>query len=305
LKLGIPAQWEVVEDWLLNREIPLYPPPVEVQTPEKKFPNIPKLENYGKEAPEAFWKEFPFNPVPKGVTKRVNGPALSCMVESVKDKLTVRQLKRSQVLLSDLEKGANAYQVKQLPPVRVPNAESAEVHGEMLTDKLATWVETGIARGPFRTPPFPGFRANALMAIEKNGAVRPVIHMTKPKGCSFNDNIDVKKLEKVHMNVARDFGYLLKETGKNAIMSKYDLKDAFKLIPARPKDWKLQGFWWAGRYFFELNMIFGASPSVSNYDRLANTLTEVAVAKSGIPRRYVMRTLDDIPVVAPDAVITQ
>jgi hypothetical protein len=83
------------------------------------------------------------------------------------------------------------------------------------------------------------------MAVEKNGAVRPVIHMTKPKGFSFNDNLNVIKMEKVHMNVARDFGYLLRESGKGTLMSKYDLKDAFKLIPAKPRDWKLQGFFWA------------------------------------------------------------
>jgi hypothetical protein len=83
-------------------------------------------------------------------------------------------------------------------------------------------------------------------------------------------------------------------------MSKYDLKDAYKLIPAKPSDWRLQGFQWAGKFFFETNMIFGATPSVSNFDRLGNTLVELAVTKSKIPRNYVMRTLDDIPVLAPE-----
>jgi hypothetical protein len=46
-------------------------------------------------------------------------------------------------------------------------------------------------------------------------------------------------------------------------------------------------------------MIFGASPSVSNFDRLGNTLLELAVIKSGFPRGKVHRTLDDIPLVAP------
>jgi hypothetical protein len=34
------------------------------------------------------------------------------------------------------------------------------------------------------------------MAVEKNGAVRPIIHMTKPTGLSFNYNLDVKKWRK-------------------------------------------------------------------------------------------------------------
>jgi hypothetical protein len=124
--------------------------------------------------------------------------------------------------------------------------------------------------------------------------------MTKPSGESFNDNLKINSIEKVHMCTAREFGYSLVESGKNSTMSKYDLKDAFKLIPARPSDWRLQGFRWAGRFFFETNMIFGATPSVSNFDRLGNMLVELAVARAKIPRIYVTRTLDDIPVLAPE-----
>jgi hypothetical protein len=46
-------------------------------------------------------------------------------------------------------------------------------------------------------------------------------------------------------------------------------------------------------------MIFGATPSVSNFDRLGSMLVELAVARSGIPQHYVLRTLDYIPVLGP------
>jgi hypothetical protein len=52
--------------------------------------------------------------------------------------------------------------------------------------------------------------------------------MSEPKGKSFNDNLDKKAIEKVWMATAQSFSYLLKEAGKNAVFSKYDLKDAFK-----------------------------------------------------------------------------
>jgi hypothetical protein len=299
LTMGVPATWSRVEYILHSSSNPGYPKSKVAPEFKKTWVDIPTLDDYSKDAPDEFWEKFPHSPVPSGVTKRVDEKALASEIDKVKPLLTRHQIHRADRLLEDLAGGAQAYQLKQLPPVKVPNAQSAFEHGEMLTDKLATWVHSGIARGPFRYPPLPGFRANSLMAIEKNGAVRPIIHMTKPKGFSFNDNLDVIKMEKVHMNVARDFGYLLRESGKGTIMSKYDLKDAFKLIPAKPRDWKLQGFFWAGRYFFESNMIFGASPSVSNFDRLANTLVEVAAAHSGMPRKYILRTLDDIPVVAP------
>jgi hypothetical protein len=160
-------------------------------------------------------------------------------------------------------------------------------------------VEAKIVCGPFIYQPFPGFRSNSIAAIEKNGSVRPIINMSRPEGFSFNDNLLENRLEKVHMGTSCDFGYALKEAGKGSLMSKYDLRDAYKLIPAKPGDWRLQGFSWGGRFFFESNMIFGASTSVANFDRLGSMLVESAVAKSGIQRKYVSRTLDDIPVIAP------
>jgi hypothetical protein len=208
-------------------------------------------------------------------------------------------LKRGLKLVHDLSYGADAYQKTELPPTTIQNADSAYKHGEVLTDKIALWVELGFAAGPFEVPPVPGFRANALMAIEKNGSVRPVINMSLPLGDSFNDNLEEERIEKVWMTTAKDFSYTLKEAGENCTMSKYDLKDAFKNIPAKKEDWGKQGFKWLGRFFLETQMIFGASPSVSNFDRLGSTLLELAVLKSGFPRFRVHRTLDDIPLVAP------
>jgi hypothetical protein len=46
-------------------------------------------------------------------------------------------------------------------------------------------------------------------------------------------------------------------------------------------------------------MIFGASPSVANFDQLSNTIVELTVAMSKVPRSLVNRTLDDITVVTP------
>jgi hypothetical protein len=84
-------------------------------------------------------------------------------------------------------------------------------------------------------------------------------------------------------------------------MSKFDKKDAYKLMPAKKKDWNKQGFSWLGRHFLELQQIFSGIPSVSNFDRLGNTVLALALAKSNIPRNLVFRTLDNVPVVAPSS----
>jgi hypothetical protein len=142
-----------------------------------------------------------------------------------------------------------------------------------------------------------------VAVIKKGAKIRPIINMSEPKGHSFNDNVNEIAVEKVWMTTGQTFSYTLKEAGRGCIFSKYDLKDAFKNIPAKVEDRRLQGFKWLGQYFLETQMIFGASPSVANFDQLSNTLVEIVVAEERIPRKLVNRTLDDITIVAPKGTI--
>jgi len=138
--------------------------------------------------------------------------------------------------------------------------------------------------------------------VERNRKIRPVLNMSSPKGSSFNDNIDRLRLEKIHMATAKSFSYGLKKEGKNAIFSKYDIKDAYKIIPARPEDYGLQGFKWLNKYFCETRETFGSVASVCNFDRLSNTRDLMVALKSGTPRDKIFRVLDDtICVTAEDS----
>ena len=59
--------------------------------------------------------------------------------------------------------------------------------------------------GPFSTPPVPGFRSNPLGVVVKNGKIRPILNMSGPVGASFNDNMDERKVERLHMGTAKEF----------------------------------------------------------------------------------------------------
>ena len=65
------------------------------------------------------------------------------------------------------------------------------------------------------------------------------------------------------------------------------------MVPAKPTDFKLQGFKWLSKYFFETQQTFGAVTSVCNFDRLGNTIATLAAVTSSTPRKFVSRTLDD------------
>jgi hypothetical protein len=77
------------------------------------------------------------------------------------------------------------------------------------------------------------------------------------------------------------------------------MKDAYKNIPAKMEELRLQGFIWLGKFFVELKQTFGALTSVSNFDVLGNTVQTLARAASNLPRNWCQRQLDDNPVVAP------
>jgi hypothetical protein len=79
------------------------------------------------------------------------------------------------------------------------------------------------------------------------------------------------------------------------------MRDAFKLVPARIEDLRLQGFRWLNNYFIDMQQIFGSTPSVSNFDRVAETILDIVLEKTSVPAGNVHRTLDDVVCVAQPA----
>jgi hypothetical protein len=72
-------------------------------------------------------------------------------------------------------------------------------------------------------------------------------------------------------------------------MYKTDVRDAYKLVPAKIEDLRLQGFSFLEKYFCETRMAFGRKPSVSNYDIVGNTIFTLAKVECDIPSILVDR----------------
>ncbi len=117
-----------------------------------------------------------------------------------------------------------------------------------MTDNIATWIVKKYAAGPFDSPPCPLFRTNQLLAVVQPSKVRPVLNVSLPKDDSFNSNIVKSDLEKVKMSSASEFATALYKSGKGAVMSKFDLVVAYKQVPFKIEDLRLQGFMWLNKY---------------------------------------------------------
>lgn len=293
---GVPSNWEFIEEWLKFKGPILAPKEEEVSTPSMKCPEIPSLERFDTDPGKVFWSKFPSKPLPKEAVTPIKVEKLEEYIQGSKDRLTGHQMLRAKKCIDNLRKGAPAYQKCYLPSVFTKNSGSVPKNGGLMTDTIGSWVKKGIVSGPFDAPPLEKFRVNPLMAVVQHGKIRPILNVSEPEGRSLNDNVDKDRLEKVFMSSARDFGDSLVKAGKGAVFSKFDLSDAYKNIPAKIVDLRLQGFSWLNKYFVEDKQIFGAAASVCNFDVLGHTVLDIAIAKSGIDKELVHRRLDDVPI---------
>lgn len=298
-ELGLDENWNKVKNWLTFLGPVITPEPVKPSKVKIKCPEIPTLDNYESDPGIQFWKIFPSKILPSKVHTDIDVKTLAYLLNKRSPLLTTAERLRGARTLDYLKNGANAYQNHVLPCITVKNAKSATKHGKYMTDNVAQWVKAGFVAGPFDTPPCERFRVNAMVAVEQNEKVRPCMNVSLPEGRSMNDNVKLCDVEKVHMSSPRLFGYALREAGKNSVFSKFDMKDAYKNIPAKQEDLRLQGFIWLGKFFVELKQTFGAVASVSNFDIFGNTTQALARVMGNIPRRWCQRQLDDCPVISP------
>jgi len=297
--LGLPT-WFRIWFWITSSFLPAKVAEDPAIQKPRKNPDIPILEDYSKDPGPRFWSKFPFRPLPTSPSSCLDADALEDLLLQNRQLLKDSELLRGEKAVSFIREGAPSHQSSELPGITCKNASSAMKYGEALTDTIAEWVKEGFVAGPFVSPPVPNFRSNSLMMVPQKDKIRPVLNVSYPQGESLNDNIDPLGPEKVYMSSARLFSYSILESGLRSVMSKFDIKSAYKNIPCMLKDLALQGFTWCGRFFIDISQIFGAIAAVSNFDIPGNTCKTLAQATSSIPRSLVHRQLDDVPFVAPE-----
>jgi hypothetical protein len=227
--------------WLFASSSATTPPePARTDGPPKN-PNIPRLEKYSGNGSTKFWEQFPFNDIPsKPETKVITSNLRKVIVENTA-KLLKSELDRAMRCLEYLETGGPAFHKEPIGPCMVRNSKKSLEFGASVTDTIASWITKKFVAGPFNNPPLPKFRVNSILGVPQPTKTRVCINVSQPEGKSFNDNIDKTELERVKMSSARQFGHMVMEAGRNCIMAKPDIVDAYKNIPARLEDLRLQG----------------------------------------------------------------
>ena len=159
-----------------------------------------------------------------------------------------------------------------LTPVARNNNKSARENPTEVTKAIIKELSRGHTAGPFPSPPFPVNHISPLGAAPKpDGSCRLVLDLSQPEGLSVNDNIDKLEFPTVytHFDKATD---MIRRLGKGCLLSKIDIKHAYRILPVRMEDWPLLVYQWDNQYYVDLVLPFGGRSSSSIFTSFADLL---------------------------------
>ena len=143
-----------------------------------------------------------------------------------------------------------------------PNSFSVKKHKKLIADTIQAEITAGHTCGPFDYSPFTDLICSPLFVIPKKNSskFRAILNLSSPVGSSVNDYID-KDCFSMHYSRIDDAIFHLTQLGKGALMSKLDIKSAFRLIPVHPCDWPLLGYCIDNKFYYDTVLPFGLRSS--------------------------------------------
>lgn len=162
-----------------------------------------------------------------------------------------------------------------------------------LLAKLADEVNKGRILGPFQDKPLPDLFVSPLHVIPKPDStkVRLIFNLSHPKVGSVNDNIKESSRSVKYCSL-QDVGLCLVTEYENpAWLAKVDLKDAYRVVPIHPDDWRFLGMQVDGLYYIDRMLPMGAASSCQLFQRISDGLKSMLLKRC--PSVHVFNYLDD------------
>ena len=150
-----------------------------------------------------------------------------------------------------------------------PNLSSAKQHPNIMREKLIKEINRGRIAGPFSKKPFPTLQVSPVgLVAKKDGDHRMIHHLSYPDSQSINDFIEEKHCKVTYSNIDQAADLIFK-LGKGALLSKTDIKSAFRLLPITPSDFELLGIKFENQYFYDKMLPMGSSASCAIWEKFA------------------------------------
>ncbi len=137
------------------------------------------------------------------------------------------------------------------------NCSSAFKQSQIIDSYLEEEVKEGSIAGPFSLPPFPHVQINRFGIIPKStpGKFRLITDLSFPKGKSVNDLIPDNEASVSYAGLNDAINTIMR-LGKGALLAKFDISRAYRLLPVHPEHRALLCMCWRGQYYIDLALPF-------------------------------------------------
>ena len=179
------------------------------------------------------------------------------------------------------------------------NMHSAYEHPEIIADHLHKELSLGRLLGPFADtsalPPLHISRFGVIPKGHNTGKWRLITDLSFPQGHSVNDGID-PELCSLHYTTVEDVAHIIADVGSGALLAKFDIESAYRLIPVHPQDRPLQAVRWEGNTYVDPMLPFGLRSAPKIFNAVADALNW-HLHQAGIP--LIRHYLDDYIIITP------
>ncbi len=178
------------------------------------------------------------------------------------------------------------------------NCSSAFRGAEIIDKYLEEEIKAGTVAGPFSSPPYASMHVNRFGIIPKSvpGKYRLITDLSFPSGKSVNDLIPDIEASVFYAGLPEAVSKIVR-LGKGALLAKFDISRAYRLLPVHPQLRHLLGMHWKGKYFIDLALPFGLRSAPSIFTRFADVLEAILSQQGKV--RHVQHYLDDFLILAP------
>lgn len=178
------------------------------------------------------------------------------------------------------------------------NCVSAYENSDIIDNYLADELKEGAISGPFNEPPLTGTHINRFGVIPKStpGKWRLITDLSFPKGKSVNDLIPDCNSEVTYAGIPEAIFTIMK-VGKGALLAKFDLKRAYRLLPVCAAHRHLLGMFWKGSFYIDLALPFGLRSAPKIFTRFADSLQWIFSNTGRVEN--IQHYLDDFLLVGP------
>lgn len=176
------------------------------------------------------------------------------------------------------------------------NMRSAEEHPEVVRKYLANECVEGRVLGPFNPLSLPEVHTSRFGVIPKSsGGWRLILDLSSPEGSSVNDGIaeDLCSLSYISLE---DAARGVMSHGPGCLLSKVDIKQAYRMVPVHPEDRLLLGMVWDDGLFVDTALPFGLRSAPKIFTAMADALEWIAL-QEGVGT--ILHYLDDYLLIAP------